>query len=263
MPNPFDPSLYNNAPQITLSTGITLARSLVKLAPKNAGPLVKKAVKKLSAAADSAQDKLADRQRELGAVSEEDARGIDNEADGSWGALRDRLSAYATLPDDRFPRAARAASLLTTLFGDGGLTFLQSKYDAQLAVMDTLLKRIDADGLAKEIDELAGPEFLSQIRHVHPRYEAMVHGRLRRESGSGQNLLEEVRALRQAILYYASMVSGTVDEDDPRTAAAAEEALRPIVTFRAQNTRRGGAAVPPAAVAAAGGEPTSNEPAGK
>ena len=121
MPTNFDPNLYTTAPQVSLSTGITLARSLHKLVPKTAPPALKKSAKKLVTVADAAQAALAARQRELGAVSEEDARVIDQEADASWTALRDRIAAYAALPAARFPKAIRAGELLTILFGGAGL----------------------------------------------------------------------------------------------------------------------------------------------
>lgn len=107
--------------------------------------------------------------------------------------------------------------------------------------METTLGRIDSDELAADINTIAGPEFLSQIRHVNPIYERMVHGRLKCDDGSGQNLSNHVHAIQRAVTDYAIKVLATVDEHDEETIRVAQAALRPIETLRAQASRRGGA----------------------
>ena len=80
------------------------------------------------------------------------------------------------------------------------------------------------EGLAAEIDQLAGPELLQHIRHIHPPYEAMVQAALQRESGQ-QNLLEHVRAIQRAVVAYATRVWATVEDDDATTIETARNAL--------------------------------------
>lgn len=233
-PSRFDASIYVRSPNVSIATGIALAKSLVRECPKSMPASVKKACKKLSAVCEAAQGAWADRQREMGALSDGDSRLIDQEADTVWGALRGRLRDFASLPFDRYPRAQRASELVVVLFGADELNFLKTKFTVQYETMDTILKRIGADNLENDINELAGPEFLDQIRHVHPRYEAMVRTMIMREEGSGQNLLEHVRNLQRAVVEYAIKVCGTVDEDDdPQSAVVARRALLPIEKFRA------------------------------
>jgi hypothetical protein len=86
--------------------------------------------------------------------------------------------------------------------------------------------------MQKDIDAIAGPEFLQQIRDVMPRYQAMVNGKLRRDSTSGQNLSEHVRALQAAIVEYATKIAAMVDDDEPESIRMAQSALRPIEAHR-------------------------------
>jgi hypothetical protein len=220
MAAPFDPSPYVHAPIITVSSGVTLAHALVDACPKTAPANVKKAAKHLKSTADKARDDLAERNRALGAFSDEDSRVLDNEADRAWGGFRMRLQAMAMLSVDRFPKAKRAAELDALLFA-GGTEFLKAEYDSQSASMAAILKRIDDDGLRKDLDALAGPEFLQAIRDVQPRYETMVSERLRRDKAAGQNLSETTRGLQAAIVNYAGKLIGTIEHDDLGTAEAA------------------------------------------
>ena len=236
---PFDPALYTRAPVLTIASAISLGKSLVAACPKGMPASVKKSCKQLENKCVAAQSAWADRQRELGVVSEEDSRALDVATDNVWGALRMRLHAYAVLPAERFPRAPRAGELIVVLFGED-MPFLQAKYPIQFETMDTILKRVDEDKLAKEIDELAGPEFLDQIRHLHPRYSAMVRAMIQRDDRSGHNLLDHVRDMQRAIVNYATKVCATVEDDEPETVEAARKALRAIETFRMTGARRGG-----------------------
>jgi hypothetical protein len=101
---------------------------------------------------------------------------------------------------------------------------------------------IEEDKLQKDLDELAGPEFLAEVRRVQPLYAAMVKSMLRRTEGSGQNLLEHARTIQRAIVDYATKVSATVDDDEPETAEVARAALRPIEQYRLNAARRSASA---------------------
>lgn len=98
--------------------------------------------------------------------------------------------------------------------------------------MAAILKHIDDAGLAAEVDDIAGPEFLKAIRSVQPRYEAMVKERLRRDNALGQDLRETTRELQAAIVNYASKIIGTIEHDEPETTEAVRLALLPIANFR-------------------------------
>ncbi len=234
-----DPSIYTRAPIVTAASGAALARALIGACPATLPANVQKARAKLERASEDATAALGERQRASGVVSDEDARSLDQETDTSWGALRGRLLAWTLLPAERFPQAERAAQLVTQLFGPGGLTFLQSDYPTQSSVAEAILRRVDADGLQPSIDELAGPDFLAQVRHAHARYVAMVSARLQRqEAESTESLATHARALQAAIVDYATKVCATVDADDPASEHVAATALRPIDAFREDSARR-------------------------
>ena len=241
-PPPFEPYLYTRAPAINLASGIVLAQALVAACPDIMPPEVKKAVAHLAKVGNAAQQAWAARQRELGIVPDEKSRALDQEADGSWSSLRSRLVAYADLPVTLFPKARRAQEIVDSLFGGAGLGFLRDTYVLQWSTMSMLLKRIDDEGLAAEVNEFAGPEFLQHIRSVHPRYEAMVQNALQRDS-SQQNLLEHVRLIQRAVVTYATRVCATVDDDDLTTTERARDALAAIEKMRLNaSKKRGGSA---------------------
>ncbi len=234
-----DPSIYTRAPIVTVASGAALARALASACPPGMPANVQKSRARLERAAEEAMTALSERQRASGVVSDEDARLLDQESDTSWGALRGRLLAWTLLPAERFPEAERAAQLVTKLFGPGGLTFLQSDYPTQSTVAEAIVRRIDEDGLQPEIDALAGPSFLAQVRYAHERYVAMVSARLQRqEAESSGNLATQNRALQAAIVDYATKVCATLDADDPKTEEIAALALRPIDAFREDSARR-------------------------
>ena len=214
---------------MTIESGILLARTLLSVMPKSMPAHVKKSAQKLGRVTDLAQAALTERQRELGTPLDETSREVDGAADLAWGALRDLLDALSRLPD-KYERAGKARKLLATIFPEG-LAFLRLSYGEQFVMMDTMLKRIDGEGLAKSLDAVVGPELLQEIRTVHPRYQAMVARRLK-ETGPAKNLIEHVRAIQRTIVEYATSVASTVDDEDPSTIAPAKEALRPIDNHR-------------------------------
>ena len=235
---PFDPSPYVHAPTINASSGVTLALALVDASPTSAPPIVKKAAKYLKTVAEKARADLAERNRQLGVLSEDDVRALDNEGDCAWGGLQQRLGAMAMLSPERFPQAKRAAELSVQLFPEG-MEFLKANYATQSTKMASILEHIDMARLDAEIDALAGKEFLQAIRHVQPRYEAMVNERLRRDKVTSQNLADTVRAIQGAIVNYASKVIGTIEHDEPDTAEVARLALLPITNHRDAAALRG------------------------
>ncbi|WP_437275742.1 hypothetical protein WME90_31440 [Sorangium sp. So ce375] len=239
MDQTFDASIYVRAPIINIANGVTLANALVAACPETAPENVAKACTKLKAAGEAGQKALTARRRENGALSEDDVRVLDREADGSFGALRMRLIATSMLPETRFPQARRAGELVQELFGDDGLSFLTTEYAAQNTVMASIVAHIEEAGLKPEIDALAGPEFLEQIGNVLPRYDAMVKDKLQKEAAATSNLATYVRAIQSAIVNYATKVAGMVDEDEPETIEAVRKALRPLDAHREAGARRG------------------------
>lgn len=235
-----DPALYARPPQMNLETGIALARALVHACPKNAPAPIKKRAKKLEHATNQAQEALAKRQKALGQISQEDSRLIDQEGDNSWSALRSRLQGFGMLRPSEYPDASRASELLIHLFGDSGLSFVKESYPVQWTTADTILKRIDEDKLAPDIDRIAGPAFLEHIRKRHAEYGDMVKRLLNKNTGESVNLSQELRELGQAMVGYAIRVCTVVDGDgdDAEMQLMAREALRPWDVYREEADRR-------------------------
>lgn len=247
MADTFSPSLYTRAPSISVASGISLAEALVNACPESAPANVKKACKKLEAAAVTAAKILLAERRHQGSDDDgdDDSFTLDHEADLSWGALRARLLAYSMLPSARFPKAKHAAEIMVQLFGSEGLSFLKEDYVTQNATMAIILKHIDERGLQKEIDAIAGPEFLEQLRDVQARYSAMVAERTAREGEVWKSMNEHVRKIQAAIVEYATKVAATVDEDEPETIEVARRALRAIEAHRGSGGRRSALSLPP------------------
>lgn len=229
---PPDPSLYVRAPVMTVAGGITLCRVVANACPSTMPAFVQKASKRLLEVADVAQAAHASRKKALAKNGEDDVRSIDKTSDNSWGALRGRLENYALLPATKYPDALRAAEIVTSLFGESGLSFLTQRYLEQHAIADSILRRIDAESMAADIDRLAGQEFLENIREQHLLYGKMVGVLLQRENAMAEDLAEHVRAMGQELVDYATKVLASVDRDDPATIQAACAALRPIDVFR-------------------------------
>jgi len=239
---------------MSLSAQIVLARTLVEVAPRGLPALVQRSLDRLDKLAQSGQEAQGARQRALG-TSPEDTRALDGLADRAVGAIRQRLEAWALLPVEQFPPAARAAELGALLFPEG-LGFLTLPYIEQLAAMELLLGRIHEEKLAADLDALCGPEFLANLRAILPRYRTMVQGGLQRLDDAA-NLQEHRRKLSAAIVDYATKVAALYDEEDPKSLDRIRRALRPIDALRAQLTRRPSTGEPAPAPAA----PTPPAPA--
>lgn len=225
----FDPSLYTRPPMLNLESGVTLAQTLVAAMPRGMSAAIKKSADRLQKAAESAQDVLIRRQREQNSLREDD-RGLDIRTDQAWRSLFSRLEHYSLLPVDRFPKAARAQALWAML-APGLNEALNQPYTEQSASMDSVLKRIDDEGLTAELSTLCGPEFLDHARTCQGQYRAMVQRRLQ-APGPSDSVPSHIKALGRAISEYATRVAASVDEEDPDTLSRALIALRPIDNHR-------------------------------
>lgn len=117
--------------------------------------------------------------------------------------------------------------------------------------METILQRVDEDGLAPEIDRYAGPEFLAGLRPVVVEYGRMVTEQLRRTEAKAEDFSAHLAALRGDISDYAARVYATIDPERPVTVERALGALVPIATLRARATSGASTATPQPEPAAA------------
>lgn len=231
----WDPSLYSRAPLLNIASAITLGQALIHYCPKDAEPQVKDALKGLKGATNSAQSAWASRQAQgaQAALSPADRRAVDSVGDRSWGAFHDILEAKASLPADLYPQASRAQRLLTLLFSDG-LRFLTWRYSEQLAAMDTLLLRIEKEGLQADIDLICGKELLPLLQSVQVRYRAMVRGQEALPELPEASLREYVQAIADAVVDYALAICSTVNRRSQESIVRAKQALAPIDQARDQ-----------------------------
>lgn len=149
-----------------------------------------------------------------------------------------RISGYAMLPPGAYPISARAEALEKTFFPDG-MSFLKAAMEAEWAVSEQLLKRIDDDKLASEIDAVAGPDFLTEVRAAHAAYgEVLGITKAHTVPEDVAALLEPLRALVQAIGDYAIQIVASVDRDDAASIKVAKNALLPMDRYREGAARR-------------------------
>lgn len=232
----FDPMLYTRPPVLTLESGIALCRALRRSMPRGASAAIRKAGDKLERLADAAQQALARRQHEDSGYASEDHRNTDPDTDRAWRILVARLAAYAQLPTEGYPKAARAAELQQRL-GTGLNEYLSLPYAEQLVAMDTVLSRIDDEGLAKDLNALCGPEFLDNARTCQSRYRRMVESRMQ-DPGASDKLNLHVRAMGRAVVEYALRILASIDDEEAGSQEAALAALLPIDNHRESLARR-------------------------
>lgn len=246
----FDASQYLRPPRLDVPQAFALAIALLHALPQAAQVGVHRSAKALSKATLALQALWAARQRSLGAVKPSDKATVDNRIDTAWGALNLRISAYALLPTEADPLVARARVLETSLFPDG-MGFLKAAMEAEWAASEQLLKRIDDEKLAADVDAVAGSAFLAEVRAAHGVYgEVLSITKAQAVPEDVVALLAPLRAVVRAIGDYAVQVVATVDREDPATIKAARNALLPLDRYREGAARR----------AARGGK-TAEEPA--
>ncbi len=228
MPDPINLNDLMHAPVMTFGESLTLTRALLEATPAEIEAAVAPAVAKL-------KRRLAAAEHQWAAAAPKallDSKAIDNEADVSWRAFYDRLSGLANLPGAKRAKAARA--ILDQLIDKDGLSFLSGSYPEQLAHMTMLLQRIEENGLSEAIDDLAGPEFLVQLKRINRRYDEMVGQGLNKDKVAVK-AGEHLRELQKGISEYCRKVVATVDDDEPETLVIAEQALRPLAAFKAKS----------------------------
>ena len=165
MSDEFDPTPYVRPPIVDVPSGVALGIALLSAAPKPAPAHVEAAAKKVHAETVALQAAWA---KADGGPVQTDKRKADMRIDNAWGILLDRLEAYASLPIEKFSKAARARVLIDTV--SKSREWLKMPYGAEWAESGKRLQKIDEEGLAPDIEALAGPEFLKEVRQAHKAY---------------------------------------------------------------------------------------------
>jgi len=236
MDDDFDASLYTRSPKIDVPGAIALSVKLLAATPAHAPAPVKKAAKALHQKTLKLQSIWKSRDRIDKRI---DARPFDVLADHTMSRLVSRIEDYAGLPEETYPLANRARAILATLFPTG-LAFLKEDYPSQWAETQKRLDRIDEEGLAADINTIAGPEFLAEVRRVHILYGEAIGVTKSNSSSPVPSLTFPLREICTSITLYAMQLAAVRldDEASDEQRIAAREALRPLDEYRASAARR-------------------------
>ena len=155
---------------------------------------------------------------------------LDVRLDSGWVSLREILEAHARLPDTE--RGRLAARLLAALFQDG-TGFVRYSYREQWAASQLHLERIDEEGLAADIDALAGEGHVDYIRSAHQAFgDALGLDAGVPEGPDGAAIQKASAELAEAIADYGRVFGGEVDRADPESVAAFRRAMAPLDAHR-------------------------------
>lgn len=232
-----DPEVYVRAPQADVATTVSLGVSLLSALPSGAPLPVKAAGKRLRASVVALQAAWRGVPASTPAVTK---RAADLSTDNAWGSMESRLSAYARLPADRYPRAQRAQVIHEAVF-DGGLEFLTKPFKAQWAEGNKRLQMIDEHGYAADIDVIAGPEFLAEVRRMQKVYGEVLGVTKAEELPPELNLVEPLREVGRKVVDLALQLLAW-SSANPEADAAVRKALKPIDDQRAAARRASDAA---------------------
>jgi hypothetical protein len=236
--NVFDASPYLRPPKLDVRQAVALAIALLAALPRDATKGMKRTARVMRRSTLVLKQAWAARRRAEGKASPSDKSKVDNRVDTSWGALKMRVDAYGLLPDDRAPLAQRAREISATLFPEG-LGFLTLPMEEEWAESNQRIERIDHEGLAAELDTIAGPEFLAEIRVAHIVYgEVLGITKPPPVPPDVGALLDPLRSVVAAIGDYLLQVVASVDREEPETIQEARAALLPIDRFREGVARR-------------------------
>ena len=234
-----DPGNYIRPPIFDVGSAVTVGVALITAMPKPAPDHVRAAAAKVRK--DTVALQLVWGKSGLGGAAP-DRRKADMRIDNAWGILLDRLESYSLLPVATHPRAPRARALLDTI-SPGNREWLKLAYESEWAESTKRLGWIEEQALAKEINELAGPEFLVEVKSAHAAYGVALGVTVVAPAALETNLAEPLRSLSRSIGRYTIAVV-TMAGDDAASIAVVRKALRPIDDYRegqARRARAGGA----------------------
>jgi len=240
----FDPSNYVRPPVLSVASGFALATALLSACPKSVTPELRNAARRLRKATLELQTQWLARDR---SSVREDKRPADQRVDNGWSALERRVDAYSWLPQSEYPLATRAAELHQLMF-PRGLTFLTLPYPEEWAEGEKLLRTIEENNLEADLNKIAGPEFLTEVRAAHHVYGAALGVTRATEAPVDVSLAAPLRTVQRAIVNYAVKLVAMADEEDESTMTMVRAALAPIDAHRAAMARRTSPAEPPAPV---------------
>jgi hypothetical protein len=255
MSDDFDPTPYVRPPVLDVASGVGLGIALLEGMPKSAPEGARKAARRLRDAVGELQSAWAASGR---TSAPSDRRPADIRVDKAWAALHGRLEAYAWLPADEHPKARRAGELVDIIYPEG-LQFLTLPYAMEWAEGEKRLKLIDDEELGAEIDALAGPEFLAEVRKAHKMYGEAIGVAKPGGEAATVNLVDPLRNVGRAVTEYALELI-PLAHGSAALAEIVRSALRPIDDHRSDAARRAAKSGKPEAPAATATTPLPEVP---
>jgi hypothetical protein len=249
-----DRSRYVVVPRATVRRQLALARVLVKHVPTPASIDVEEAAKELSGATGTLTQAFADRHIESGNSQAGEDTALDLFVDDVWYIIDERLQHYKAFERPavirlaetqeadgfdytaRVEKARKAATLWKRLLS-GGLEGLRLSHPEQAEFTRTLWTVIDQEGLASQLVEFVGADFVEAARDVQGHYDEMVDAQAARSKGSLVNLRELAFELQYAIQNYMIALLAMTRDKSPENVAKIRKALRPVDALREQNER--------------------------
>lgn len=230
MPSYLDLNEYSIPPRIGGHHALVLVEQLVLAAPADLHPYAERAKAKMLAKASRVFDVHNTR-----ATPTIGLRAAYAPLDAAWGALAGRLSAATKLPT---PEASdRAKRIVERLFPDG-LAFLLRDASTKYGETSRKLDIIEEDGLAPEIERIAGVGFLDAVKTAQVAFGEVLG------VGSTPIVFERgalraaVNDLALAIADYARTIAAMVDRDDAASIRTYQLAMMPFDRFRERRARR-------------------------
>lgn len=228
-----DPFTYLRLPKLDVAGALSLAKILLHRVPPSPPPPVAEAASLVEKAVAALNEKWKD---QVGPHVRNDVRPLARRIDRAWSAIRDRLVAYESLPEDSEDRI-RAVAITELLFPDG-LEFLQLSFVREHAQSQKRIEIIDDRGLGEELDTLVGKRFLVELRAAQAAYgDALGINKASAQPVPTIAVTDELRGLMDTISRYALQLLALASHDADKQEAVAF-ALAPIDDFRASLGRR-------------------------
>ena len=229
-----DPNGYTTIPTRTPALTLSLSRAILEAAPDKPPKPVSKRLFNIHGKATKLQTTWNDANRP---ASGEIVRPIDLRVDRAFSAVRSRVQNWVDVEDEE--RGERAQELLELLFPTG-LDFLNLPYPQQWAECERRIVLIDQDGLEADIVDLVDTRFLKRMREAQIAYgEALQITKKKDAVEPTERVIDAMRELKAEIAGYARLVLGLTDEDNPKSVAAAEAQLEPILRYRKRTSGAG------------------------
>lgn len=230
---------YIGQPRLDSTSGIILGRKLVKNAPRTRSARLNGAIEEVRERTMNVQGVWLERSQWMPL----DKRPFDKRFDNGWGGLHGMLTGLARFEGEE--KAERATRMLKRLF-IGGTAFLSLSYERELVVGETLLERIDTEGLEEEIADLTDPIVVPYIRTAQAQLaDVLGLGPSDNERANTKAMADALDALAESIGRYVRILAGETDDRDPASLAIFEKAvIGPLDEHRAYHAKQTSGAKP-------------------